>query len=203
MLALVSGILVAGICYGCLHSGVAGSLPGPDGSVGRGDGLQTTGRQAIMTSGKRLITCVPQVLKNYSAHIDTYVVVNTYPHDAGAFTQGLVFEEGVLYEGTGRYGHSTLRKVDLETGVVLQSLDLPSQFFGEGITIYEDKIVQLTWRSGVGFVYDRESFGLVQRFNYTTEGWGITHDGKRLIISDGTPTLHFWDPETFEETGRV
>jgi len=133
----------------------------------------------------------------------TYNIVNTYPHDPDAFTQGLVFEDGVLYEGTGRFGHSTLRRVELETGGILQIHELSEQFFGEGITIYGDKIIQLTWKSNIGFVYDKDSFELLQEFNYSTEGWGITHDGTRLIMSDGTSTLHFLDPQTFEEIGQL
>jgi glutamine cyclotransferase len=133
----------------------------------------------------------------------TYNIVNTYPHDRNAFTQGLVFENGVLYEGTGRFGRSTLRRVELETGEVLQIHELPAQFFGEGITIYGSKVIQLTWQSNVGFVYDKNSFELLQEFNYSTEGWGITHDGKRLIMSDGTSTLHFLDPQTFEGIGQL
>ena len=133
----------------------------------------------------------------------TYRIVNTYPHDPNAFTQGLVFEEGVLYEGTGRYGQSTLRRVDLETGDILQLRELPEQFFGEGIAIYENRIIQLTWQSNTCFVYDKTTFELLDEFHYPTEGWGITHDGRRLIMSDGTATLHFLDPQTFEETGRI
>jgi glutamine cyclotransferase len=133
----------------------------------------------------------------------TYNVVNTYPHDRAAFTQGLVFEDGYLYEGTGLYGQSTLRRVELETGNVTQLYSLPDQFFGEGITIFEEKIVQLTWKSGKGFVYDRSSFDLLQEFTYPTEGWGITHNGSVLIMSDGTATLYFLDPETFQTTGQV
>jgi glutamine cyclotransferase len=135
--------------------------------------------------------------------IYTYSIVNTYPHDPDAFTQGLVFEDGVLYEGTGLYGQSTLRRVELETGDVLQILELSDEFFGEGITVYGDKIIQLTWQSNVGFVYDKNSFDLLQQFNYSTEGWGITHDGERLIMSDGTSKLHFLDPQTFEEIGQL
>jgi len=96
-----------------------------------------------------------------------------------------------------------VRRVELETGDILQIRELPAQFFGEGMTIYGNKIIQLTWQSNVGFVYDKESFELLQEFNYPTEGWGITHDGERLIMSDGTSTLHFMDPETFEEIGRI
>jgi glutamine cyclotransferase len=133
----------------------------------------------------------------------SYNIVNTYPHDRDAFTQGLVFEDGVLYEGTGLYGQSTLRRVELETGAILQIRELPDQFFGEGITIYGDKIIQLTWQSHVGFVYDKNSFELLREFNYSTEGWGITHDGEHLIMSDGTSTLHFLDPQTFEEISQL
>jgi glutamine cyclotransferase len=133
----------------------------------------------------------------------TYAIVNTYPHDPEAFTQGLVFDDGTLYEGTGLWGESTLRRVDLETGSVLQRVALASQYFGEGVTILDDRIIQLTWRSNIGFVYDRGSFDLLDTFAYPTEGWGITHDGTHLIMSDGTSTLYFLDPETFEETRRV
>jgi len=143
------------------------------------------------------------VPSNSNAIIYTYNVVNTYPHDRTAFTQGLVFEDDVLYEGTGQYGHSTLRRVELETGDVLQIRELSDQFFGEGITIYGDEVIQITWQSNVGFVYDKNSFELLQQFNYATEGWGITHDGTRLIMSDGTSTLHFLDPQTFEEIGQL
>ena len=133
----------------------------------------------------------------------TYKVVNTYPHDQSAFTEGLVFEDGVLYEGTGLNGYSNLRIVKLETGETLQIYELPPQFFGEGVTIYGNKIIQLTWKSHIGFVYDKYSFKLMQDFNYPDEGWGITHDGKHLIMSDGSSTLHFLDPETFKEIGQI
>ena len=133
----------------------------------------------------------------------TYRVVNTYPHDQSAFTQGLVFEQGVLYEGTGLRGRSTLRRVALETGDVLQRHALPDRFFGEGITLYGDKIIQLTWQSHIGFVYDKTSFELLRTFHYPTEGWGLTHDSQRLIMSDGTSTLHFLDPETLEDIAQV
>ncbi len=138
-----------------------------------------------------------------SVPVCTVRVVNTFPHDRAAFTQGLVFEDGMLYEGTGLNGQSTLRRVELESGEVLQSYSLPPEYFGEGITIWGDRIVQLTWKSRQGFVYDKETFELLDTFRYPTEGWGITHDGARLIMSDGTSTLHFWDPDTFEELGSV
>jgi len=133
----------------------------------------------------------------------TYKLVNTFPHDRKAFTQGLVFEDGFLYEGTGLNGHSELRKVELETGSVLQSCKLPDEFFGEGITIYRDRIIQLTFQSRVGFVYNKETFELLREFSYPTEGWGLTHDGSNLIMSDGTPMLYFLDPETFAQDHKI
>ena len=110
---------------------------------------------------------------------------------------------GVLYEGTGLNGQSSLRRVDLESGKVLQSVALAPEYFGEGVTTWRDHIIQLTWRSHVGFVYDKASFMLLQTFNYSTEGWGLTHDEASLIMSDGTSTLHFMDPITFQETKRI
>lgn len=133
----------------------------------------------------------------------TYEVIIVYPHDSNAFTQGLVIDEGVMYEGTGLTGESSLRRVDLETGDVLQIYELPSNLFGEGITVFDDKIIQLTWQSQIGFVYDKSSFDLLQNFSYSTQGWGITTDGTRLIMSDGSANLYFLNPETFEKTGQV
>jgi glutamine cyclotransferase len=133
----------------------------------------------------------------------TYEVVKVYHHEQNAFTQGLVIEEGVLYESTGLYGNSTLRRVDLETGNVLQSYALPPEFFGEGITVFGDNILQLTWQSHEGFVYNKHSFALLREFSYPTEGWGITHNGSALIMSDGTANLYFLDPETFQKVGQV
>ena len=130
----------------------------------------------------------------------TYKVIHTYPHDHDAFTQGLVFDNGVIYESTGLYGRSSLRKVELDTGKILQIRDLPEQYFGEGITIFGDRIIQLTWQSEVGFIYDKQDFSQLGEFNYDTEGWGVTSDGQRLIVSDGTSTLHLLDPDSLEET---
>ncbi len=135
--------------------------------------------------------------------VQSYKVVAIYPHDSRAYTQGLFFREGYLYEGTGLYGQSTLRKIDLKTGKTVMSIKLSPKIFGEGITFWENKIVQLTWRAGKGFVYSKDSLQLVDQFDYETEGWGITYDGKRLIMSDGTARLHFLSPVTFQKTGQV
>ena len=133
----------------------------------------------------------------------TFTIVNVYPHDEDAFTQGLVFENGTFYESTGIYDYSTLRQVELETGKVLRIYSLPSEFFGEGLTIFDNRIIQLTWKSNQGFIYDKETFNLLQEFDYPTEGWGITHNGSQLIMSDGTASLFFLDPETFTITGQI
>ena len=133
----------------------------------------------------------------------TYQVVHTYPHDRGAFTQGLIYQDGVLYEGTGIEGESSIRKVKLETGEVLQKRDVPWPNFGEGILIWKDRLLELTWQGQFGFVYDLATFAPKGEFRYPGEGWGLTHDGKRIIMSDGTAELRFWDPETLKETGRL
>lgn len=133
----------------------------------------------------------------------TYRVIQNYPHDPTAFTEGLVFHQGALYEGTGLVGESTLRKVDLESGTVLQRLALPAEQFGEGIAINAERILQLTLSSGTGYVYDLSSFRQLATFNYPGEGWGLTHDGTRLILSNGTSTLRFLDPESLAEIGQL
>lgn len=130
-------------------------------------------------------------------------IVNTYPHDVKSYTQGLIFEDGILYEGTGQYGQSVLRKTDFETGKIIAELSIPAQHFGEGITAFGDKIIQLTWTSKLGFVYDKNSFKLTSTLQYNTQGWGLTNDGKRLIMSDGTSTIYFLDPEYFAQTGSI
>src|SRR5205823_7363033 len=114
-----------------------------------------------------------------------YRVIKSYPHDPTAFTQGLEYRDGFLYEGTGLVGRSSLRKINLETGQVLQRFDVPPPFFGEGITVLNQQIVQLTWQSQTGFVYDKSSFRIISSFNYPGEGWGMTNDGKQLYMSDG------------------
>jgi glutaminyl-peptide cyclotransferase len=134
-----------------------------------------------------------------------YQVVKVYPHDRQAFTQGLQYVEGFLYEGTGQHGQSGIRKVRLETGEVVQHQPLDPKFFGEGITVWGDTIIQLTWQAEMGFVYDRKTFKQLRTFTYRGEGWGLTHDGTRLIMSDGSPSgaLRYLDPKTLQETGRL
>jgi glutamine cyclotransferase len=133
----------------------------------------------------------------------SYRIVAVYPHDPAAWTQGLAFEDGILYEGTGLYGASSLREVELESGVVVRSLSLPDDLFGEGIAVVGDRIVQLTYRANRGLVYDRATFDVIGDFAYPTEGWGLAFDGQSLVMSDGTSWLRFLDPETLQEIRRV
>lgn len=132
-----------------------------------------------------------------------YRVIRTYPHDRQAFTQGLAYSGGFFYEGTGLHGLSSLRKVNPASGRVLKEVRLEQRHFGEGIAVIGEWIVQLTWRSQVGFVYDKKTFRLQERFSYPGEGWGIAHDGKRLIMSDGTAVLRVLDPKDFRETAKI
>jgi glutaminyl-peptide cyclotransferase len=132
-----------------------------------------------------------------------YTVVHVYPHDPTAFTQGLLFREGFLFESTGLNGQSTLRKVRLETGEVLEQRSVDSAFFAEGLTDWDTHLIQLTYRAGIAFVYDLRTLALIQTFRYSGEGWGLTKINGRLVMSDGTSTLRFLDPDTFMETGRI
>jgi glutamine cyclotransferase len=148
-----------------------------------------------------LFLCLTLVPLLFAA--DTYRIVHAYPHDPHAFTQGLVFVDGSLYESTGLNGQSSLRMLDLETGRVLQSQPVDSKYFAEGLTNWGSTLVQLTWESHVAMVYDRFSFRALRTFSYSGEGWGLTQDGKSLILSDGSDTLRFVDPATFHEVRRV
>jgi glutaminyl-peptide cyclotransferase len=142
-----------------------------------------------------------------SATVPTYgyKVVKSYPHDRGAYTQGLLYQDGMFFEGTGLNGRSTIRKVKPETGEVLQVRAIDEKYFGEGIVIWKDRLIQLTWRAEIGFIYDKNTFEPRRTFNYTGEGWGLTHDGTSLIMSDGseTGTLRYLDPDTMRETRRL
>jgi glutaminyl-peptide cyclotransferase len=144
----------------------------------------------------------PVGIREESGQIPAFNVklVRSYPHDPHAFTQGLEYYRGYLYESTGIAGQSTLRKVALETGAVLQKVSLPSQYFGEGLTIFRGKIYQLTWLSKKGFIYDLRSFRQIGEFPYDPEGWGLTHDDKSLIMSDGTNKIRYFDPVSFSVT---
>jgi glutamine cyclotransferase len=132
-----------------------------------------------------------------------YEVVHTYPHDPSAFTEGLFYLDGFLYESTGLEGQSSVRKVRLESGEIVQKYDLPAQYFGEGIVNWKDRLIQLTYKTQVGFIHDLATFKLERQFEYPGEGWAMTQDGKRIIMSDGTSEVRFWDPETLKELSRI
>ena len=125
-------------------------------------------------------------------------VIAAYPHDRDAFTQGLAIDGGWLYEGTGGYGTSSLRRIEIPSGRIEKMVPLNASYFGEGITVLEGRLYQLTWRSRIGIVYDVETFDVLESFRYTGEGWGLTNDGEHLIVSDGTSSIRFLDPGTFQ-----
>jgi glutamine cyclotransferase len=133
----------------------------------------------------------------------SYVLVQQYPHDPQAFTQGLAWDKGQVYEGTGLHGRSSLRSVDLKTGLVHRQRNYARAYFAEGITVFQEKIYQLTWKNNKAFLFNKDDFSLLKTWSYFREGWGITHNGKELITSDGTAHLYFLDPETLEEKRRV
>ena len=138
-----------------------------------------------------------------TARLYTYSIVSIFPHDRSAFTEGLFYDNGFLYESTGLNGASTLRKVDLSSGQVLQEVSLSTQYFGEGIAIVNDTIIQLTYLSNIAFIYNEASFTILGNFSYPTQGWGLTFDGKNLIMSDGSSNLYLINPETHQATKQI
>jgi glutaminyl-peptide cyclotransferase len=150
----------------------------------------TTGAGESATSGER-------------ARQASYEVVNSYPHDPTSFTQGLLWQNGGFYESTGLYGQSKLRRLEFPSGRVLKESGLQTDLFGEGLALVDSRLIQLTWKSHRGFVYDLDSFRLLQEFTYDTEGWGLTHDGKNLILSDGSSELLYLDPQTFKPVKKL
>ncbi len=141
----------------------------------------------------------------------TYNIINTYPHNINAFTEGLIYSEGFLYESTGLLEDSSgnilypssLRQEELATGSIIQQTNLSLNYFGEGMTIVNNKIIQLTWQTNIGFIYDKNTFTQIGNFTYSNEGWGLTYNGSQLIMSDGTDNLYFLNPTTFQKTGQV
>jgi len=157
-------------------------------------------RRALLAA---LAIAIAAPLASAATPTQGFKVVKAYPHDPDAFTQGLFFHDGHLFEGTGLRGRSSIRKVEIETGRVVQRVDLPGEVFGEGITRWGDRIIGLTWQEGTAFVLDLKTFKLWRKFSYAGEGWGITHSDKELVMSDGTAELRFLDPLTFKELRRV
>jgi glutaminyl-peptide cyclotransferase len=150
-----------------------------------------------------VLAAVWPILAPAAVPVYGYDIVRTYPHDRTAFTEGLFYLNGFLYESTGLEGHSTIRKVRLETGEVLETHDVPAEYFGEGIVNWKNSLVSLTWKSHVGFVYDLKSFKPERRFAYDGEGWALTQDGVQIYMSDGTPEIRVLNPQTLKPTGRI
>ena len=169
----------------------------------------TTGRKSLKIipySGTRQYKPITRFMIIYSDVVPEkyrYKLVHTYPHDSDAFTQGLIYDKGILYEGTGQETGSSLRAVELETGKVLRQHNLDASLFGEGITLYGDKIYQVTWENKVGFVYNKTTFDVINKIYYPTQGWGLTTIGDRIVMSDGTNVLYFYEPEMFTVISRI
>ena len=165
--------------------------------------LGCTRRSETRSSQHRAV--VAEAVASRSAPVYSFEVVNTFPHDSYAFTQGLVIQDGVLVESTGLNGRSSLRRVDLASGNVLKKVDISEQYFAEGVTIFKGRVFQLTWKAGKGFIYDPATFERTGEFSYSGEGWGLTHDDRSLILSDGTNEIRFINPENFsvERTIKV
>ncbi len=157
----------------------------------------------LLVTGIIVLTAWAQFAADGGPELMTFEVIATIPHEPAAFTQGLAIHDGQLYEGTGRYGESTLRRVELATGRVEKMTALSSTYFGEGITIFGGRIYQLTWQNNLTLVYDIETFDRVGTLRHDGEGWGLTHDGTHLIVSDGSASIRFHDPETFEVVRRL
>jgi glutamine cyclotransferase len=176
------------------------------GTAGANAGLKATPAATLSPAASASPTASADANASASAEavpVYGFEIVGTFPHDGRAFTQGLIFHDGALVESTGQYGESTLRRVELKTGRVLQKVDVGAQFFGEGLTLLGGKLYQLTWQNKRAFVYDPQTFEKQGEFRYDGEGWGLTHDGQSLILSDGTNQLRFLDPATFRVTRTV
>jgi glutamine cyclotransferase len=190
-----AGFATPTLFYEPTNTAAVGNLP---------DKFTTPQVDASAATAQRLISAssakgsIPGGLPVYG-----YSVVHSYPHDVNAFTEGLVFFDGELYESTGLLGESSLRRVDLVSGAIVQSRILAPDLFGEGLAVVNDRLVQLTWKNQRGLVYDMDTFELLTEFTYLTEGWGLASDGQRLVMSDGTATLRFLDPVSFEETSHI
>lgn len=162
-------------------------------------------RRALVLSAVAIAAFALAALAQQGAETPVYGyrIVHVYPHDKDAFTQGLEFRDGFLYEGTGLNGRSGIRKVELETGKVLEQKPIDEQYFGEGITVVGNNLFELTWKAERGFVYDRNTFALLRSFEYPGEGWGLTHDDRHVYMSDGTAQIRRWDPATLKELSRI
>lgn len=171
--------------------------------------LSKTGRKSVKATAykngraRTVVTRFIVVLSDRAPLKQRYKVIQSYPHDRSAFTQGLFYNKGFLYEGTGQEAGSSLREVEIETGKIIRQLNLSPSLFGEGITLYKERIYQVTWTNNVGFVYDISTFDQINKFYYQTQGWGLTTVDDRIVMSDGTNALYFYEPDLFTVTSRI
>jgi glutamine cyclotransferase len=169
----------------------------------------TTGRKSLKITAfkdgrsRDIITRFMIIYSDIVPARQHYKVVNTYPHSTDAFTQGLIYDHGSLYEGTGQEAGSSLREVELKTGKILRQHNLDASLFGEGITLYQDRIYQVTWTNKVGFIYEKSTFRVINRIYYTSQGWGLTTINDKIVMSDGTNVLYFFEPEMFTVVSRI
>jgi glutamine cyclotransferase len=185
LLLVKTSILLTALLYGCGALGDSAVTRSPNASISLAAQNQNANRRAGPERPAEKVQAYG------------YEIKNIYPHDHAAFTQGLIYKDGVLWESTGQYGSSSLRKVDLKSGKVLKSISVPRDYFAEGMTVFHDKVFQLTWQNNKGFIYSPEDFAKIGEFHFDGEGWGLTHDADSLIMSDGTNQIRFLDPETF------
>ena len=186
----------------------SGKINFSDGKFPFYTGTQKLGNHTLMFfsyfgKDKEVDTYRYTLLNNASPKIITWKVVKTFPHNVKSYTQGLFFKDGFLFEGTGQWGQSSLQKIDLAKNEVIKTYSLPHDIFGEGIVAYKNKIIELTWQSHEAFEYDAETFKLINRFTYDTEGWGITNYGDSLLMSDGTNLLYILDPASFTVIDKI
>jgi glutamine cyclotransferase len=170
---------------------------------GHADSLDDGRLMRLLTLTLLLSTTIWAVACRAAVPVYGFEIVHTYPHDTSAFTEGLFYLNGYLYESTGLEHHSSIRKVRIETGAIVEKRDIPAQYFGEGIVNWQNHLISLTWKSHIGFVFDLATFKLQKQFHYEGEGWALTQDGKQLIMSDGTSELRFINPKTLKETNRI
>lgn len=190
--SLLAFALLLNSCGGGTETTAANAAVGQPTTANLPVGQKTT-QQNSNTAQAAESASRPETIPTYS-----YKIKNSWPHDKRAYTQGLIFLDGILWESTGQYGSSSLRKVELKTGKVLKQISVPQKYFAEGMTVFNNRVFQLTWQEHKGFIYDPVTFQIQGEFTYTGEGWGLTHDGESLIMSDGTNQIRFLDPATLQ-----
>jgi glutamine cyclotransferase len=200
----ISLLACAFLIIGCGGGGAVGTTTAANNGQQPNATAKPPVEQKTQTANSNVATPAQEAAATHeSVPVYSYKIKNTWPHDRRAYTQGLIFLDGILWESTGQYGSSSLRKVELKTGKVIKQIALPSRYFAEGMTIFQNKVFQLTWQEQKGFIYDPATFQKQGEFTYNGEGWGLTHDGESLIMSDGTNEIRFLDPSTLKTTRTI